>query len=260
MNEVSWLKKYQRGYVLVALVVGVVVSCWAFNNNETSPEAGVYVWLPDSFDTHMAKEQSMGQEEKDWLPADTTYLRMVYRNEFEFNKVAQDFLALNATLIVAGTDSRSLHRPSVCLTGQGWTIEEKTRRTIKTEGGPLEVMDYALQRYSMDEITREPRLGADGKPISIRAHYVYWWVGHQASTASDRERVWLEVWGSVLKGRRERWAYPSVMLFVDPRKEAEDGRREAQNRIFSYISQFAPKFQKSLGAQPMSDTRKLKDV
>ena len=59
-----------------------------------------------------------------------------------------------------------------------------------------------------------------------------------------------------MKGRKERWAYPSVMVWVDNR--TEEG--EAQERAYNFIRKYAPDFQKSLGAQDREDAVKLKSI
>ena len=149
---------------------------------------------------------------------------------------------MSATLIVAGADSRSLHRPSVCLGAQRWTIEARKVVKLETKGGPLEVMDFHLKRAETLS-DGSPLLDAKGEAVVSRAHYIYWWIGPDATTPRDEEKVWTEVWSSILKGRRERWAYPSVMVRVTDR-----GREDAQKRAYKFVTEFAPGFQKSLGA------------
>ena len=83
----------------------------------------------------------MGEQEKKWLPSDTTYLKMTYK-EKGLNEALASYRALHATLIVAGSDSRSLHRPQVCLTAQGWAIAQKEVVALQTTGGELSIMNF----------------------------------------------------------------------------------------------------------------------
>ena len=46
----------------------------------------------------------------------------------------------------------------------------------------------------------------------------------------------------------DRWGYPSVMVLADLRLPADEGMEEAAQRAFDFIEEYAPKFQKSLGA------------
>lgn len=245
---------FWRTGVFIAMALATVVACEFFSDSKTNPVAGVVVWLPDEVFGYEVETGIMGEEEKRWLPADTTFLKRVYTEDWLPEQEA-GFRALSATLIVAGSDSRSLHRPQVCLTAQHWTIEKGEVVKLETSGGPLEVMDFHLVMAVRNE-DGSARRDLNGDPLQRRAHYVYWWVGPDASTASYEERVWLEVWNSILKGRKERWACPSVMVWVDERKE----EGEARGRAFDFIRKYAPEFQKSLGAKDREDAVKLKSI
>lgn len=227
--------------------------CKFFSEAETDPVAGVVVWLPEDRLGFEILTEQMGKEEEEWLPSDTTFLKRTYYEGWLSRQRAIE-RSVSATLIVAGSDSRSLHRPQVCLLAQGWTIERREVVEIMTKGGPLEVMDFSLAMALRKE-DGSPLLDSTGNSIFRRANYVYWWVGPEASTPSDEKRVWLEVWNSILKGRRERWAYPSVMVYV-----GEEGRPAAQERAYDFIREFAPGFQKSLGAVDRADAVPLKAI
>lgn len=243
-----------RSGIFGGLCLSTILACLLFSDSETNPVAGVVVWLPDDLAGYEVEGGVMGKEEQTWLPSDTTFLKKTYLEDW-LPENERRFRALSATLIVAGSDSRSLHRPQVCLTAQHWTIEKREVVSLDTEGGPLKVMDFHLSRTIQAE-DGSVRVDAEGEPLKIRAHYVYWWIGPDSSTPSDEERVWLEVWNSILKGRKERWAYPSVMVWVDERK----GKDEARMRAFDFIKKYAPEFQKSLGAQDREDALELKVI
>lgn len=245
---------FLRTVVFVGMALATVAACKLFSDSKTSPLAGVVVWLPDKMFGYDVETGVMGEEEKRWLPSDTTFLKRVYTEDWLPKQEAR-FRSLSATLIVAGSDSRSLHRPQVCLTAQHWTIEKRKIVKLETAGGPLEVMDFHLVRTVRNE-DGSTRLNEQGEPLNLRAHYIYWWIGPDTSTASDEERVWLEVWNSILKGRKERWAYPSVMVWVDERKD----EGEARERAFDFIRKYAPEFQKSLGALDREGAIELKSI
>ena len=243
-----------RTIIFAGMALATVAGCKIFSDSETNPIAGVVVWLPDEIFGYEVETGEIGEEEKRWLPSDTTFLKRIYTEDW-LPKNEAGFRSLSATLIVAGSDSRSLHRPQVCLTAQHWTIEKREVVKLDTLGGPLEVMDFHLVR-TVRNADGSARVDSSGEPIYLRAHYVYWWIGPDASTASDEKRVWFEVWNSILKGRKERWAYPSVMVWVDQRKESG----EAQKRAYDFIKKYAPGFQKSLGAKDREDAVELKSI
>lgn len=235
-----------RMFGFVAMVVASLICCVAFSNPPTNPEAGVVVWLPKSIFGYIVDEHVMSPQEVKWLPPDTTYWSMSYREE-DLPEDLSSFRAIKATLIVAGTDSRSLHRPKVCLTAQGWAIEKTEVVTLETSGGSLDVMDYHLTRFRKKK-DGSIMLDENGEKLRQRAHYVYWWVGPDHTTPDDKKRVWQSTLNSIVKGRNERWAYPSVMTYVEGWK-GEKGIKEARSRAFRFIQKYAPEFQKSLGAR-----------
>ena len=248
----------KRTVSFVALTAVAVLCCLLFSKSPTDPRAGIVVWLPRSIPAHWGEEGSMGVAETAWLPDDTTFLKMTYF-EKGFRRETTIKRALHATLIVAGSDSRSLHRPQVCLTAQGWTISKRELVTLKTSGGPLEVMDFHLNRFEKNA-DGSVRLNFRGNKVVTHAHYVYWWIGPSSTTASDEEKVWSSVWNSILNGENERWAYPSVMVQVDERPGHEIGDRDARRRAFDFIKEYAPSFQRSLGAQDRPDARPLNSL
>jgi len=237
---------FWRTIVFILMAGATIASCFLFSNPATNPESGVVVWLPEEIPGYVVEEGVMGPQEKQWLPLDTTYWGMSYR-EKNLPENLSKFRAIKMTLIVAGTDSRSLHRPQVCLGAQGWVIEKREVVTLETIGGPLKVMDFHLTRFRRNE-DRSIMLNKDGEKIRQRAHYVYWWIGPDHSTPDDKERVWRSTLNSIIKGRNERWAYPSVMTWVEEWR-GEEGVQDAKNRAYEFIKQYAPGFQKSLGAQ-----------
>lgn len=243
-----------RTGIFGGLALLTILACRLFSDAQTNPVAGVVVWLPEDLLGYRVETGVMGKEEKKWLPTDTTFLKRVYTEDWLPESDA-NYRALSATLIVAGSDSRSLHRPQVCLTAQHWSIVKREVVRLETAGGPLEVMDFHLAR-TIRNPDGSPRLDAKGEAITVKAHYVYWWIGPETSTPSDEERVWLEVWNSILKGRKERWAYPSVMVYVDERREES----ESQERAYQFIRKYAPDFQKSLGARDRDDAVELKSI
>lgn len=246
-----------RAGIFGGMVIVTVLCCFAFSNPPTNPAAGIVVWLPDDISGMRADEVTMGPAEKKWLPKDTTYLSYRYLEEGLPKQLAA-YRALKATLIVAGSDSRSLHRPQVCLTAQGWEIEKAVVEKIDVATGSLEVMDYHLTRVLKNKDGSVLRNEA-GDEVRQRAHYVYWWVGPEMSTAFDKEQVIYSVINSIVKGQKERWAYPSVLAWVDERK-GEEGVTEARKRVFDFVKEYAPKFQKSLGAKDRPGARPLTEL
>lgn len=227
---------------LVVLILGgvTIALCSLFPNAALNPESGVILRLPESIPGYISEEVEMSEQEKYWLPDDTLNIKQSYSFSNAANELEAFDQNFSASIILSGADKRSLHRPEVCMTGQGWSINTAETKVVKleTEGGPLEVMDLCLSR------TAE---GGNGESVVIKAHYVYWWVGRDVSTPHSYKRILLSAINNVFKNTNDRWAYPSVMVkSIGNDKEKDEAARE---RAFDYIRKYAPTFQKSLGAK-----------
>jgi hypothetical protein len=124
-----------RTAIFAAMAAVTLACCLSFSNPPTNPKAGVVVWLPEEIPGCSGERSVMGPMEEKWLPQDTTFLKMTYKERWLPLRQAE-FRALNATLIVAGSDSRSLHRPEVCLHAQGWSIRKREAVHLDTEDRP----------------------------------------------------------------------------------------------------------------------------
>jgi hypothetical protein len=257
-----------RVIIFVTLALVTLLCCKFFSHPASSSKMGVVVWLPEKYGNYSSEKINISELERKWLPGDTTNYKRRYTDQAlldylnsndEFSEDSKEgikaYNSLNVTLIVAGSDSRSLHNPEVCLTAQSWTIEKKAVTTLETEGGPLDVMNLYLKRTLVDA-DRQIIKNSDGSDRTHRAIYTFWWVGPKNTTPYLEKRTWLALWNSVLTGEQERWAYPSCMAYVDDKR----GSEFTQKRIDDFIIKFAPSFQKSLGAKDREDAIKPYDL
>lgn len=230
-------------------ILGVaVVSCLACR---LSPEAslgdecGVVMELPSAAGMFFGESGEIAKVETETLPSDTEIARMVYHTAGA--SAAQCDVA-TVSIVLAGSQRRSIHRPEVCLTGQGWSLlEAKTVPVEIGQGRVLQVRDLLIEK---------PVTLRDGRQRKLRAHYVYWFVGTDVTTASHFDRVWLSTWDSVLRNVNHRWAYPSVLALVtedfEPSEIGERKRNAAQtlDMIQSLIRELVPQFQRSFMHPP----------
>jgi hypothetical protein len=197
--------------------------------------------LPMVAGSFVGENEDPSARERDLLPADTIIKKRKYHTPGRSNETRD---LAHASLVIAGNDTRSIHRPEVCLDGQGWTITSSTVREVKMiSGAVLRVRDLAIERQE---------LRTDRSKQLLRAHYVYWFVGCDISTPSNLERQLLSFRDSVLRNVNHRWAYPSVMAYVTdnltPQQWRERRRDDAETvkMILSLIRSLAPRFQKDL--------------
>ena len=237
-----------RSVVVLLLVSTTIGVCVLFPNAAENSEAGMILELParDQVPGYLGYERPISKEEKKWLPGDTGILKMLYvpKKSTASNEAEASEEGISASLILSGNDRRSLHRPEVCLRAQGWRIAGKETVTLSVAGQDLKVMDFTLRRKVNEE---------DGSVRNVRAHYVYWWIGASRSTSSDFERILFTVLDNIFRNVNNRWGYPSVLVYADLEGkktpgEITDADEEARKRAFSFIQQYAPMFQKSLGA------------
>ena len=64
------------------------------------------------------REYPVSEVEKDNLPPDTGFSRKSYVNLLHPEQ------EVNISIVLSGKDRTSIHRPELCLVGQGWTIKD----------------------------------------------------------------------------------------------------------------------------------------
>ncbi len=228
-----------RAFILFALCGMTMLLCQFSPQPKGGSEAGVLAELPMVAGSFVGESEDPSEKERTLLPGDTIIVKREYRTpgrSIETRDLA------HASLVIVGNDSRSIHRPEVCLDGQGWTITKSTVREVTLlSGAMLRVRDLAIERAVLLN---------DGSKLPLRAHYVYWFVGDDVSTPSNLERQLISLRDSVLRNVNHRWAYPSVMARVTdnltPQQSGERLRNDEETvkMILSLIRSLAPRLQK----------------
>lgn len=228
-----------RAVILFALCGMTLLLCQFSPQPKGANEVGVPAELPMVAGSFVGEAEPPSDKERELLPADTLIVKREYRTPGRSNATRD---LAHASLVIAGNDSRSIHRPEVCLDGQGWTITDSRVREVKLLSGEvLRVRDLAIER----EV-----LLADGTKLPLRAHYVYWFVSADVSTPNNLDRQLISLRDSVLRNVNHRWAYPSVMARVTdnltPQQSGERIRNDAETvqMILSLIRSLAPHLQK----------------
>ena len=176
------------------LVVGLVV--WM--KRGTPPmgisEAGVSMDLPERIGDFRGEDQPVSEGERALLPKDTEFAKKVY-TDWDNDQV-------NCQIVLAGAEKRSIHRPEVCLPGQGWNI--KTGEVIPValkDGTHLDVMKLTLSR--MVEVRPDERR-------ELNMYFLYWFVGHHSTTPYHWMRIAKSNLDMLLHNVNHRWAYVIV--------------------------------------------------
>jgi hypothetical protein len=175
----------------------------------------------------------MSEAEREILPADTGYARRVFRGKDASGAAAE----LTCTIVLSASDRRSLHRPEVCLPGQGWTIDSAEVVPVGMDSSRnLEVKKLGLSRV----VDR-----GDGVEITLRAIYLYWYVGRDRTTPSTLERVLISASDNIFRNINHRWAYVSVMSLV-PGSHVAGGREEGETleMLENFIRECVPQIER----------------
>ncbi|MDD5260594.1 MAG: exosortase-associated EpsI family protein [Methylacidiphilales bacterium] len=207
-----------------ALVLAV---CRFSPNPNSSLQAGVRMQLPDFYKGMTATDLSMTAAEQKILPTDTGFVRKLYKDP------AGDQIA--CTIVLAGGEKRSIHRPEVCLPGQGWNIKSGEVAPITlSDGRRLEVMKLTLEQ--------DVQIGP-GHNIKRKCLFLYWFVGKGVTTPLHSWRVFLTSWDRVMRNLNHRWAYVIVSSLVTDNL-MPNGRNEQQTlqMLENFISDTAPTY------------------
>lgn len=230
-----------RALTLCLLMTATVALCVYSPEIRGGRESGVILKLPEDLPKFLAKFEEPDPVEKALLPEDTEFAKaMYYTPTMDFSR--RDIA--HCTIVLSGAERKSIHRPEVCLQGQGWNLMES--RII-----PVELGDGKQLRVK-DLYVEKPITMSDGSKRRLRGHYLYWFVGTDVTTPSNGERIWLTLWDNVARNINHRWAYPSLMAIVTEDFSVEEvGQRkrtseETVNMLVDLIRQLAPKFQKGL--------------
>ena len=150
----------------------------------------------------------VARAELDILPADTQTCKAVYTMD--------DGSEFTVSLVIAGRQRISIHRPELCLPAQGYVMSERSVRRILPE---LPMALFTL--------TREGQLARSG--------FAYAFLNARGATVSNFERVLSDVWERSLHNRIRRWA---MFTITSPQHDFRTPEGEAALRAF--MTRFAP--------------------
>jgi exosortase len=226
------------GALVVALTIGEMV----FLNRiaQMPPRGGVGVVLaPDGLNPvelpaflgtdWIGQRTEVSPVEREILPADTGYSRKNYA--FVGDRTRDVFLSI----VLSGRDRTSIHRPELCLVGQGWTIEGALPQNFRA---PAESADSRAGEFRVTVLrVRREIPSAKGKVV-VPQLVAYWFVGGDVIVASHWQRFIHDVWNRVFRARTDRWAY--VLMQTD----ARDGEAAALVRMQAVLNGTLPVFQR----------------
>ena len=221
----------------IAVIIGMtgitLALCFMFRGQIGMSRAGVILTLPHRVGEWWGVDQAISLSEKTLLPSDTTFARKNYES--------LDGDSIMFSIVLSGADKRSIHRPEICLPGQGWTIHGGQVVPILLHSGrTLQAMNLTLSR---------PIRLNNGQQKEIYAYYMYWFVGDGVETPNHWMRLWLASWDRVVHHVNHRWAYVIVnsMITQDLKPRGKDPV-ETLAMMKDFVADIVPSFQITEGA------------
>jgi EpsI family protein len=174
----------------------------------------------------MGQDVPVSAVEREVLPPDTGFAR---RNYVSLHHPARQVFV---SIVLSGRDRTSIHRPELCLVGQGWTILGRFGHDFEYPGTGHKRVPATVLRVSRE--VAAPRGGRVAAPSLV----AYWFIGRDRVVASHWARMW---WSAVDRLRHlqsSRWAYVMVQT------PAPDGEAAALARLQTVLEQTLPAFEK----------------
>ena len=230
------------GAVVLALMGGTSLLLLHMKGNQRLGEPGVKtrplagepagsrrleILMPESVPGFTSEISTNGEAVIQQLPPDTSIRVRMFQ--------ATDGFFVQLTAVLMGTDRSSIHKPQICMTGQGWLLDA-TRSTVE----PIRLERPQPYDLTVNKLVAGKYFaGADGKPQLVRGLYLYWFADATQLTANANQwMLWLMPRDLLLNGVLERWSYISVFSACAP------GQEDATYaRMKKFINAAIPEFQ-----------------
>jgi len=229
-----------RSGVIFGLTVIMLGITWIHPSLDIPQKSGIVMELPNIVDVMMpdrsnvqfyGSKEGISEGELGTLPSDTQLLRKQYDS-------IRTHESILCTLLLSGAEQRSIHRAEVCLPGQGWTVVGQENLPVPLASGH----DFVVRKLTI----QRDAVSQNGEHHTMRAFFMYWFVGENLTTPSQFTRVFLSSWDRIFHNRAHRWAYIMVMSPISASMRA-GGQNEVQTQAMmtNFIRQTVPSFQKN---------------
>ena len=162
------------------------------------------------------------------LPPGTEILRKWYRKESAADPVAG---SINATVVISGSDKRSIHRPERCLQAQGWQIISRDRLALPPATGDGEGL--VITRLIIRRVWLQEKRRTEAKRVVF-----YWFMGDNRITGSNMKRLACTAWDRMIHRLNYRWSY---ILLISP---VWASVQEANGELSRFATQLLPLIRK----------------
>lgn len=188
------------------------------------------VVLPADLPGCRSEALSQAESVTNMLPQDTSYGQRLY--------TAADGFQTVANVVLMGSSRASIHKPQICLTAQGWTINDAVSRVDSVQVDKPFPYDLPVMRLIASQT-----LEMNGQQETKAGVYVYWFVDANRYTPLHAERLLWMARDVLFTGELDRWAYVSFFSACAPGQE--DATFERMKKL---IAASVPEFQLVPGA------------
>lgn len=231
-----------RGLPLLGFALVLLGLCAVTPVNKGLSDPGLTMELPVMVDQFFGEAMPMSAQERAVFEEGVELVRRRYVN-------LQD-QAILGTLVMSGPITQSLHRPEVCLPGQGWQIAEQRRVTIRPpDAEPFEA--------TMLRLFREVE-APDGRRLRVRGYNIYWYTGYGVSTADYQQHIVITHRDAIFRNLRHRWGMSSFFLEMPPTLDEEPNPMQdvaATSLLTDFVGRIAPQVTVQVDQQMATTTR-----
>lgn len=219
------------GLIVVGLAVGCVGLTRHFDQLPLRSASGVRLNVDGIDPTPLpafigvdwiGRSVAVSAVEREILPPDTGYSRRSYA------ALHQPGHHVFLSIVLSGRDRTSIHRPELCITGQGWSIASQSAHRFELNGAGGITLPVTMLHLEQDD----PRSGR-----RVPALLAYWFVNSERVVSTHWERMLWGAWDRLRHGRADRWAYVLVQT------DALDGEAAALGRMEEVLAGTVPEFQ-----------------
>jgi len=242
-------RRKRRPYIAAIVLVASCLAAWLTTRIDAisttaqtairlAPDGVNPAPLPETFsekngDTWESNPVTITSIEREILPPDTGFASRRYRITLP------DLTASNKevlfSIVLSGRDRTSIHRPELCLLGQGWTITSRSVETLTLANG--EKLAVTILHGEIKIITPTTL------PFRVPALFVYWFAGSDATVPTYPQMLLHGATDRLFRLRADRWAYFTVLT------PAFDDEPAARARLTTVISALWPQI-RAPGAPP----------
>jgi len=218
----------QKLFVILGLTGLTLLACYFTPTPEVGDAAGVKMSLPEQVGPYIGMDEEVSETEKKILPPDTQFARKTYYNT-QHDRIL-------CSIVLSGAEKRSIHRPEICLDGQGWTIKSGNVINVPLHnGGSLPVMALSIEKAAQQ----------GGQAVTVRSYYMYWFVGKDKTTPYHLRRILLTSWDRLFHNIYHRWAYVIVTSPITEGLSYPNRTPQQTLQILEkFIADIVPTFQK----------------